>query len=106
MNLKLPVFALLLFSFSCNDTDKTKTDDVKTEQTTHDTNASADVVAQKEALNKQSRACIALMNSIEVDMNAAYAAGNAQLASTLKARIDSAATENAKIGQKLMALDK
>ena len=106
MNLKLTVLALLLFLFSCNDTDKTKTDDVKTEQTTNDTNAAGDVEAQKEALNKQSRACIALMNSLEVDMNVANAAGNAQLASTLKARIDSAATENVKIGQKLMALDK
>ncbi len=106
MYLKLLVLALLLFFFSCNDIDKIKTDDVKTEQTTNDTNASEDLEAQKEALNKQSRACIALMNSLEVDMNAANAAGNAQLASTLKARIDSAATENVNIGQKLMALDK
>jgi len=106
MHLKLTVLALVLFLFSCNDTDKTKTEDVTTEQTTNDTNTSGDVEAQKEALNKQSRECIALMNSLEVDMNAAYAAGNAQLAGTLKASIDSAARENVMIGQKLMALDK
>lgn len=106
MHLKLTVLALALFLFSCNDTDKTKTDEVKTEQTTNDNNNSGDIETQKEALNKQSRACIALMNSLEVEMNAAYAAGNAQLASTLKASIDSAARENVMIGQKLMALDK
>ncbi len=106
MYLKLTVLAVSLFLFSCNDTDKTKTDDVTTEQTTNDNNSSGDIEAQKEALNKQSRACIALMNSLEVEMNAAYAAGNAQLASTLKASIDSAARENVMIGQKLMALDK
>lgn len=104
---KLAAFALILFLFSCNDTEKSTTDDdVKTETTTKETDASGDVEAQKEALNKQSRACIALMNSLEVDMNAAYAAGNAEAARVFKARIDSAARENVMIGQKLMALEK
>lgn len=106
MYTKLLAFALLLFLFSCNDTESTTDDDVKTETTTKETDASGDVEAQKKALNDQSRACIALMNSLEVDMNAAYAAGNAEAARTLKARIDSAARENVLIGQKLMALEK
>ena len=46
------------------------------------------------------------MNSLEVDKNAAVAAGNSELATTLQTSIDSVATENAKIGQKLMALEK
>ena len=105
MYIKLAAIAMLFFLFSCNDTE-TKTDDVKTETTTNNTEGSGDVEAQKEALNKQSRACIAIMNSAEVEMNAAYAAGNAEAAKTFKARIDSAARENAMIGQKLMALEK
>lgn len=106
MYIKLAAIALLVFLFSCNDTETNKTDDVKTEETTNDNNASADIEAQKEELNKQSKACIALMNSLEVEMNAAYSAGNAELARTLKARIDSTAREHVLIGQKLIALDK
>ncbi len=102
MNIKFAAFAFLLFLFSCNGTDKNNTNNVNTETTT----GTGDVASQKEELNKQSRACIALMNSLEEDMNAANAAGNAYAAAALKTRIDSAATENAKIGQKLMALEK
>ena len=106
MYIKLAVFALALFLFSCDDTEKTTTDDVKTENTTNDTNASGDIEAQKKALNDQSKACIAIMNSAEEQMNAAYAAGNAEAARAFKATMDSAAMENSKIGQKLMELDK
>ena len=107
MYIKLAALAFLLFLFSCNDTDTNKTgDDVKTETTTNETGTSGTVEEQKEALNKQSRACIALMNSLEVDMNAANAAGNTEAATALKQRIDSAAMENVKIGQKLMELEK
>jgi hypothetical protein len=108
MNIKLVAFAFLFFLFSCDTTDKKSSDAVKTETTTttDDNKTGSDVEAQKKALNEQSKACIALMNSLEVDKNAAVAAGNSELASTLQASIDSAATENAKIGQKLMALEK
>lgn len=104
--MKLAAFAILLFLFSCNGTDKKNTNDVNTETTSDGTNSGGDVEAQKKALNEQSRSCIALMNSLEEEMNAAYAAGNADAAAALKARIDSAAKENVKIGQKLMALEK
>ena len=106
MYLKIAAFAILVFLFSCNGTDSKTTDSVNTESNSTNTNGSGDVASQKEELNKQSRACIALMNSLEDDMNAANAAGNADAASAIKARIDSAATENAKIGQELMALEK
>ena len=107
MNSKLLAFAFLFFLFSCNTNDKKSTDAVNTQTTTttDDTNG-GDVEAQKKALNDQSKACIALMNSLEVDKNAAVAAGNSDLATTLQTSIDSAATENVKIGQKLMALEK
>lgn len=106
MYIKLAAFAFLFFLFSCNGTDKKTTDSVNTETNSTNNNGGGDVASQKEELNKQSRACIALMNSLEEDMNAANAAGNADAASALKTRIDSAATENAKIGQQLMALEK
>ncbi|MBK8495253.1 MAG: hypothetical protein IPL50_09610 [Chitinophagaceae bacterium] len=46
------------------------------------------------------------MNKLEEEMNTVYAAGDAVTAKSIKARIDSAAMENVKIGQKLMALEK
>ncbi|MBL0056866.1 MAG: hypothetical protein IPP31_11945 [Chitinophagaceae bacterium] len=69
-------------------------------------NPSGDIESQKKALNDQSKACIALMNKLEEEQNAAYASGDSDKALLLKARIDSAAMENVRIGQKLMALDK
>ena len=87
--------------FSCNSNNESDTNSVSTETTT-----TTDIETQKKALNDQSRACIALMNALEPDMNAAYAAGDAVTANSIKTRIDSAATENAKIGQLLMALEK
>jgi len=103
MRIKLVTIALFLVLFSCNDTEKSNTDDAKTEQTN---DGSASVEEQKEALNKQSKECIALMNALEPDMNAANAAGNTDAAKAIQARIDSAARENVMIGQKLMALEK
>lgn len=106
MYIKFFAFAVLLFLFSCNGTDKNKPGDTKTETTTEGTNSSGDTEAQKKALNERSRACIALMNSLEEEKNAAVAAGNSEAVSAIQVRIDSAATENAKIGQQLMALEK
>ena len=108
MNRKLIAYAFLIILFSCNTSDKKNSDPVKTETTTTTTDNTngGDVEAQKKALNDQSKACISLMNSYGNDKDAAVAAGNSALAATLQASIDSAATENAKIGQKLMALEK
>lgn len=106
--MKLVAFAFLIILFSCNTNDKKSSDAVNTQTTTTtDNNTSGgDVEAQKKALNVQSRACIALMNSLEVDKNSAIAAGNPEAAKAFQASIDSAATENARIGQKLIALEK
>jgi hypothetical protein len=105
MYIKLTAIAFVFFLFSCKDTDKNSTTNNQSTTTT-DGSSSGDVEAQKKALNEQSRACIAIMNAVEEQMNAANAAGDTQTASAFKATMDSAATENAKIGQKLMALAK
>lgn len=110
MYIKLSTIAFLFLLLSCNDT-KEK-DSIKTETSTSvssdddDAQPAGDIEAQKAALNEQSKACIALMNKLEVDQNAAFAAGDAATAQTIKAQIDSAARENIKIGQQLMELDK
>ena len=109
MYTKLITIALALFLFSCNDgkeNDSKPAGAPTTISADDDEKPSGDVEAQKKALNEQSRACIALMNALEPEQNAAYAAGNADLARSIKERIDSAARENVMIGQKLMALDK
>lgn len=108
MYIKLTAILFLSFLLSCNAKQESDTKEVTTETTTgtDDENSVTDTEAQKKALNKQSLACIALMNALEPDMNAAYAAGDAATAKAIKARIDSAARENVMIGQKLMALDK
>ena len=105
--IKLTAFLFLFILLSCNANKESDTNAVSTETTTakDDDNSSTDKEAQKKALNDQSRACIALMNNLEPEMNAAYAAGDAVTANAIKTRIDSAATENAKIGQLLMALE-
>lgn len=103
--MRLTILAILVFLFSCN-SGANKTDAEKADTTTNTANTSADVEAQKEALNKQSKECIAIMNFLEERKNAALAAGNAKEAAFISVRIDSAAMENAKIGQKLMALEK
>lgn len=107
MHLKLTAITFLFFLLSCNTNKETnsKTPDTETSASTDDKKPATDVAAQKKALNEQSHACIALMNTLEVDQKAAYAAGNAEVANAIGARIDSAALENAKIGQQLIALD-
>lgn len=109
MYIKLTAILFLSILLSCNSNNETETKASSTETTTatdDDANSATDTEAQKKALNDQSRACIALMNALEPDMNAAYAAGDAATAKAIKTRIDSAATENAKIGQLLMVLEK
>jgi hypothetical protein len=108
MYIKLTVTVFLFILLSCNGNTESdsKTVNTETTNTTDDDQTVVDIDAEKKALNEQSLACIALMNKLEVDQNAAYAAGDAATAAAIKARIDSAALENARIGQKLMALDK
>lgn len=108
MNVRLTAVSLLFIFLSCNTNDENNPSTVNTETTTttDDDKTAVDTEAEKKALYKQSLACIALMNKLEEELNAAYAAGEAETARTIKTRIDSAATENAKIGQKLMALEK
>lgn len=109
MHIKLTTLSLVFFLFSCNDAkenDSKPTDAPTTVSADDDDKPADDIAARKKALNEQSRACIALMNALEPEQNAAYAAGNAELARSIKARIDSAARENVRIGQQLMALDK
>lgn len=100
------LFAAILFSCNSNNDKGADTPATENIPATDDDNTTVDTEAQKKALNDQSKACIALMNSLEPEMNAAYAAGDAATAKAIKNRIDSAALENAKIGQQLMALDK
>ena len=108
MYIKPTAILLLSILLSCNANKESDTNAVTTETTTgtDDEKSATDTETQKKALNEQSRACIALMNALEPEMNAAYAAGDAATAKAIKTRIDSAATENAKIGQLLMALEK
>lgn len=108
MYIKLTAILFLFILLSCNANKESDTDTVnkETTTTTDDGKPAVDIEAQKKALNDQSRACIALMNALEPELNAAYAAGDAATAKAIKARIDSAAMENVKIGQKLMALEK
>jgi uncharacterized protein HemX len=63
-----------------------------------------DSQAEIQRLNQQSLKCISIMNDCDAQKTAAMNAGNADLAATLQKSIDSAATENAKIGQQLMEL--
>ncbi len=109
MYIKLTTVAFLFFLLSCTDTKEKDTNQTETSTSVSsdddDEKPAGGLEAQKAALNQQSKACIALMNKLEVEQNAAYAAGDAATAQLLKARIDSAARENVKIGQQLMALD-
>lgn len=105
MNFKTCAFALLIFLLSCNSADKKDSSSTETQNTTTG-NSSTDVEAKKAELNRQSKACIAIMNSLDEELRAAQASGDGNKASAIQARIDSAAMENAKIGQQLMALDK
>lgn len=109
MYIKLATIAISFFLLACNNTKENDSNapGTSTSVSTNDDDdakPAGDIEAQKAALNKQSKACIALMNALEPEMNAAYAAGDAATAQSIKARIDSAAMENVKIGQQLMAL--
>ena len=108
MYIKLMAIVFLFILFSCNGNQENHSTDSKTETVTgtDDDMPALDIEAEKKLLNEQSRACIALMNKLEEEMNTAYAAGDAVAAKSIKASIDSAAMENVKIGQKLMALEK
>lgn len=87
MNIKTTVFALSMVLISC----KAQTNNNE--------------AALKE-LNEKSLKCIATMNQAENLMNAAIANGNTTDAAIYQKTIDSAALENAKIGQEMMQLDK
>lgn len=67
-------------------------------------NSKSDKQASIAALNAQSLKCISIMNQAGEQQSAATAAGDKATALALQTTIDSAATENAKIGQQLMAL--
>ena len=69
-----------------------------------DKGGTSDKENQVKELNEQSLKCIRLMNSLEEQKDAAIASGDAAGASELSQRIDSAAKENVKIGQKLLEL--
>lgn len=100
---KLIATAFLFLLISCKSNDSS---DPNTVNTSTSAKSPSSIEAEKKALNEQSLACIALMNSLEEKQHAAQAAGDIASAKAFGASIDSAATENAKIGQKLMALDK
>lgn len=87
MNIKTTLFALSVVLISC----KSQTNNNE--------------AALKE-LNEKSLKCIATMNQAESLMNAAIANGNTADAAIYQKTIDSAARENAKIGQEMMQLDK
>lgn len=100
MKIKLIAFVFLITIFSCN------TNNNKANQSSNkEINPSESVDVQKKKLNDQSLACISLMNSLELDLNSAQASHDLKTTLAIQKRIDSAAEENSKIGQKLMVLE-
>ncbi len=87
MKLKTTVFALSVMLISC-----------KSQTNNND--------AALKALNERSLKCIAIMNEAEALKNAAMANGNTADIASYQKTIDSAALENAKIGQEMMQMDK
>jgi len=85
MSIKNVVTVLVLFVASCNG-DKNDND------------------AAIRLLNEQSLKCISIMNQADAQKTTAMNAGDAATALILQTTIDSAALENAKIGQQLMKL--
>ncbi len=77
--------ALVITAVSCNDS--------KTDNT----------AAIKE-LNGQSLECIRIINKADAQKNAAMASGDADLIKASQQTMDSAAKENAKIGQQILEL--
>ena len=102
MKIRIIAFAIMLGILSCNTNDKKATDNGSKGNNATTSESNAD---QKKSLNEQSRACIALMNTLEEELNAANASKDTQAAAAIQLRIDSAAEENVKIGQKIMALE-
>ncbi len=87
MKLKTTVFALSVMLISCKS------------QTNNDESS-------LKALNERSLKCIAIMNEAEALKNSAIANGNTAEIASYQKTIDSAALENAKIGQEMMQMDK
>ncbi len=100
MKITFMAFTILIFTLSCNTNAKTNNEKINNEK-----NQTENVDAQKKQLNEESLACISLMNSLAQDLNAANASHDIKSSSAIQLRIDSVAGENAKIGQKIMALD-
>jgi hypothetical protein len=57
-----------------------------------------------QSLNEQSLKCISIMNQADAKKTSALNAGDGVTASAMQRTMDSAALENAKIGQQLMTL--
>jgi len=85
MNIKTSVTVLAIIAASCK---AGKTDNE----------------AAIKSLNEQSLKCISIMNQSDAQKTAAINRGDTAAASAMQKTIDSAALENAKIGQKLMGL--
>lgn len=64
----------------------------------------SDNEAAIKSLNEQSLKCISIMNQADAQKTAAINAGDAATVSVMQKTIDSAALENAKIGQQLLVL--
>ena len=96
---KFLIAAIVLLT-ACNNEQKPSS---STEPATN-TPAATDNTAEIEQLNKQSKECIRLMNTMEEAKAAAIAQGDAETAAACRKTIDSAARENVKIGQRLMEL--
>ena len=84
------ILALPLLICSCN---HAKTDTKNNDST-------------KSSLNDQSLQCVAIMNKASDEKDAAIQAGDGQKAAACQVTMDSAARENALIGQKMMELEK
>ncbi len=86
MTIKTTAIVLALFIASCNDS-KTSVNEAKIK-----------------SLNEQSLKCIAIMNEADAKKTAATTSGDAAGVTAAQKTIDSAAMENAKIGQQLTEL--
>ncbi len=85
MNIKTTAFGLFILMISCNEKKDNNQEALK-------------------SLNEQSLKCIAIMNKAEAFKNQAISTNNTEEIAAYQKTIDSAARENAKIGQQIMAL--
>jgi hypothetical protein len=85
MNVKTTLFAFVIIMASCSD--KTNNNEVALK-----------------TLNERSKKCIAVMNEADALKNKAITNGNTAMITAYQKTIDSAAMENAKIGQEMMQL--